>query len=155
MGAAGSSPEPSAAKQVHAEGLDLVVFNAHDGGQVLVRVFPRHARLAEDVRRVALAALGSSANDEELRANLERGLRAWYPRLTVRTREGLAMIDEHDRVWYVMRDGRVPPDPGKDRLFAALASARDRKADSEAVLARARELVEASDHSRGRKADHG
>src|SRR4051812_44789950 len=96
MAAAGTGPDLSASRQARAEG-DHVLLNGHDGEQVIIRVFPRQARLAEDVRRVALAARGSSADDEDLRANLERGLRAWYPHVTVRTREDLATFDERER----------------------------------------------------------
>ncbi len=108
---------------------------------IALRVFPADARFADDVRRVA-AALGSSEDDEALRRRLESMLRGWYPRATVHERTEFGAPSHSDRLWYVLRDGGVrAPNPRRERLLAALSTARDVTADADVVMDHARDLV--------------
>jgi hypothetical protein len=122
-------------------GVDHVEFTSPRRGRIIVRVFPPDRRLADDIRRVGLAVLGTSADDAGLRHNLETGLRGWYPRLTIHEQEDLASLLPEDRTWYAMRDGRVhQPDPRIDRLHAALANARDLTEEADSALDRSRTI---------------
>ena len=137
--------------------VDHVAFTGPEGARIVVRVFPQDRRLAEDIRRVGLAALGASADDAELRLRIERGLRGWYPRLSIHEQEQLASLLPHERTWYAMRDGRVhQADPRIDRLHAALATARDLTAEADSALGRSRaiqtEVVGGRPGRRGRHA---
>lgn len=108
---------------------------------IVIRVFPSDPRFAADVRRLA-GELEPRDDDESLRRQLEARLRGWYPRVTVHERTEFGAPSHSERLWYVLRDGAVrPPNPGRDRLHAALAAARDLTADSEAVMDHARDLV--------------
>jgi hypothetical protein len=118
-----------------------------DGASIRIRVFPSDPRFAEDVRRVAgeLASpdgLGPSDDDETARRLLESMLRGWYPRATVHERTEFGAPSHSERLWYVLRDGGVRPlNPRRERLHAALATARDLTAESEAVIDESRDLA--------------
>ena len=118
------------------------VLDGPGGASIFLRIFPEEARLAEDARRAA-EGLGDQASSlDELRAQLEKRLRAWYPRLAIRAREDLASLSQAEHVWYVLRDGRVHgPEPRLDRLHAAMATARDVKSDAARAIERARGTV--------------
>jgi hypothetical protein len=115
---------------------------------IIVRVFPEDRRLAEDARRVALAAAPDATDVDGLRQGTETGLRAWYPRAAIHVREDLAALNTVETLWYVMRDGRVHPDARRDRLHNALATARDVTAEATQALLRSRELVESPPRGR-------
>jgi hypothetical protein len=79
----------------------------------------------EDVDR-ALADLPREGTPAELRDRLLATLRPWYRAVEIAFQDELAQLEmQPTRIWYVYRDGRVlPPDERRERLYAALASAR-------------------------------
>ena len=119
------------------------------GTTVVVHVFPDDPRLLQDVRRTALAMQADVADAEGLRDAVERGLRPWYPRLTISERDDLARLNDPEHVWYVMRDGRVRrPREQIDRLYSALATARDTSEQASEALRRADAAIQTARHPR-------
>jgi hypothetical protein len=105
------------------------------GRTIVVHVFPDDVRLLEDVRRAALAMHLERPGEDDLRHAVEVALRPWYPRLTITCRQELARLSESEHVWYVLRDGRVrPPEERRDRLYSALAAARETSERSDQAL---------------------
>jgi hypothetical protein len=108
---------------------------------IAIRVFPADPRFADEVQRV-VDALAPSEDGAAVRRRIETELRRFYPRTTVHERTDFGAPDYADRLWYVLRDGRIrTPDPRIERLLSALAVARDVKADAVAAVDRAREVV--------------
>jgi hypothetical protein len=78
---------------------------------VSVNLQPFPARDEEFVRNAADAVASVSADvddDEELRAMVERRLRATYPNAVVRMQDELARIGGGAGTMYAYRDGHVP-----------------------------------------------
>ena len=119
-----------------------------DGSSIELRVFPDDPRLSRDVQRVAAARLVEDSGDRDrLRAAIERSLRAWYPSLAVHERTDFAAILPDDEVWYVLRDGHVGPhDERRDRLHAALSTARDVAAQADATLNHSQQVAAEVEH---------
>jgi hypothetical protein len=109
---------------------------------VTIRVFPAEQRLAKDVGRAVGQVAGSATDAEDLLVRLQNALRAWYPRMTIHERLEFGALDGAEPLWYALRDGRIhPDDPRKDRLHAALATARDMTEEASLNLDRARVLA--------------
>lgn len=114
-----------------------------DGERIAIQIFPHDRGFARDVAR-ALKAIGPSpASELDALASLRKVLRAWYPRLEIHPREALAGLAPHERLWYVLRDGRVRrADDQTNRLHAALSNARQTSADSDTAVAHARAALD-------------
>jgi hypothetical protein len=118
---------------------------------VVVRSFPHDERIAADVRRIALALSASVDSEAALRDRVERALRASYPRLVIRVRDELAGFDSHERVWYVIRDGRIhKPNRTLDRLYEAMGEARSTYDASVDLVGRAKASMEQASAPRRR-----
>ena len=110
---------------------------------ISIHAFPEDERLVQDVRRTALAMASEHASEPELRRRVEQSLRQWYPRLTISRREDFASLGPREHVWYVLRDGRVRrPQPAIDRMYTALADARETSAAWDSAMRRASEALE-------------
>jgi hypothetical protein len=95
-------------------------------GHLRLICFPTADRsFREDVDR-AIAGVPWEGTPAELRDRLLEALRTWYPAAEIAFQDELAQLEMQPiRIWYVYRDGRVlPPDERRERLYAALASAR-------------------------------
>ena len=113
-----------------------------DDVPILLHGFPTDQRFLRDIQRASLAVASTATTDAELRDLLQRALRAWYPRAEVRPREDLASVTRDERMWYVLRDGRVePPRERIDRMHAVLSDARATAADSERAIERAQAVL--------------
>jgi hypothetical protein len=136
------APRTTDRATAHAQAGATVSISTADGTTVVVRTFPEDPHVAADVLKVVSMIATPGSRPPQLLEELERGLRAWYPRMRIRPREELASLSQTEHVWYAMRDGRVhPPDSRLDRLHAAMATARDVTSDADHAIARARELV--------------
>jgi hypothetical protein len=123
------------------------------GGQVLLKAFPHDAGFFRDIRRAALAVQSSASTERELLELLQSALRAWYPRLEVRPRDDLAGLSEGDRLWYVMRDGRVSGGRDEaDRLYAVMSDARATTEETSLAVARAEAAIALASQPRSRRA---
>jgi len=121
-------------------------------GQVTIRAFPHDGRFLRDIRRAAVAVRGAAGTEGDFLDLLQRALRAWYPRVEIRPREGLAALAEEDRVWYVMREGKVrQPREQAERLYAALSDARATTAESDVAVERARAAMDFASQPRRRR----
>ena len=125
-------------------------------GRVTVRTFPHDGRFERDIRRAVLAVGNAASSEADLRELLQGALRAWYPRVEVRAREGLASLSEEDRVWYVMRDGQLhKAREQRDRLYAALSDARATTAESDVAVERAHATMAFASQPRARRGRTG
>lgn len=105
-----------------------------------LRVFPSSdADFRRDVER-ALLELPRDLADAELRDLLAGAMRPWYRSIEIVIQDELGHLSlDPTRTWYVYRDGRLrPPNARRDRLYAALASARRTREASVAALDDAR-----------------
>jgi hypothetical protein len=105
-----------------------------------VLVFPPDdVALRHEVDR-ALAEVVSTVPEPRQMAALTERLRTWYRSVQVRQREPLAGYDDDPtRVWYVYRDGRIrAKNEGLERLYGAMAVARDTYRSTERALQDAR-----------------
>jgi hypothetical protein len=108
-------------------------------GEVVLQPFPDDERFRRDIRRAVLAVRAGAASEAELWANLQRALQVWYPRLEIHVRDSLAGFREGDRIWYVLRDGRLRWNAEQsDRLYAALHDARATASESGLAMERAK-----------------
>ena len=74
-----------------------------------------------------------------LRDIVERRIRAAYKNARIHVQDELADLGMHEIVWYAYRDGRIrDADPSRERLYAAVASARRTIRESEAAIDHAR-----------------
>jgi hypothetical protein len=105
---------------------------------------------------MAVKRLSEDLPNDLARQELERDLRRWYRSLQIHDRDDLGGYpDDPSHVWYVYRDGRVRRgNPLRERLYAALATARSTRETTEhsiesarrtAVAAGFREAADASD----------
>jgi hypothetical protein len=111
-----------------------------DRSAVRVLVFPvDDAALRRDVE-AAMRQVGAEGTGVDRASALERRLRQWYRSLQVHQRDELGGYpDEAVTVWYVYRDGRIRrPNETRERLYAALAQARDTCGASAEAMERAR-----------------
>jgi len=102
--------------------------------------FPHNdAAFREDVER-ALERLSEEVPDEERRDRVLNDLRRLYRAVQIVAQNELAQHDSLAvRTWYVYRDGRIRrPDPDRERLYAALATARRTYDASQTAMADAR-----------------
>jgi hypothetical protein len=123
----------------------------NDRRNVRVLVFPAddlalRAEVESTLDRVS--ELGS--DDEQIDA-LTSGLRPWYRSVTVHVRDDFGGYDgEAVPTWYVYRDGRVRPrNEQLDRLYHALAVARDTCRSSVTALESARSVAHAAGYREG------
>ena len=78
-----------------------------EGARITVHAFPNDARFIRDIATVLDEQAFSGDSAEGLPDRVRQALRAWYPQLEIRVRDDLASLSDLDRVWYVLRDGRV------------------------------------------------
>lgn len=99
----------------------------------------------EDVER-AREHLPTEGTPNERRDRMLAELRHWYRAVEIVFQDELAQLDLHPlTTWYVYRDGRVrPEDDRRERLYAAMASARRTCDASRTVLADARVVARAA-----------
>jgi hypothetical protein len=105
-------------------------------GHIRLHVYPAaDATLKADVER-EFASLPGGVPDAALRELLLERLRPWYRLIEVVIQEDLAHLSvDPTRTWYIYRDGRIrTPNRQRDRLYAALASARQSVDESGHVL---------------------
>ncbi len=105
-------------------------------GHIRLHVYPAaDATLKADVER-EFASLPGGVPDAALRELLLERLRPWYRLIEIVIQEDLAHLSvDPTRTWYIYRDGRIrTPNRQRDRLYAALASARQAVDESGHVL---------------------
>ncbi len=74
-----------------------------------------------------------------LRDVVERRIRAAYRNARIHVQDELADLGMQEIVWYAYRDGRIRgSDPSRERLYAAVASARRTVRESETAIDHAR-----------------
>jgi hypothetical protein len=111
-----------------------------------LRCFPTgDATFREDVERAALT-LAEDLSPQERMAGLVERLRPWYRSVEIVPQDELAQFDHFPNdVWYLFRDGRVRmSNERRDRLYAALASARQTLAASQVAMSDAFEAARAA-----------
>jgi hypothetical protein len=114
-----------------------------DGTRIAVHVFPKSGRLRDEARRLALELASTADTEVALRKLVEQALRLWYPRVTIGVRDDLAGFERHERVWYVMRDGRIHrPNELLDRFYGAMSEARDTYDETTHIMEWARVVME-------------
>jgi hypothetical protein len=98
----------------------------------------------------AVKRLPDRQSEDEWRRQLVDELRQWYPAVEIVPQDTLAQLElQRIRVWYVYRDGRVRPiDDRRERLYAALASARRTFDASREIIDDARTVARAAGHER-------
>jgi hypothetical protein len=113
------------------------------------------ANFRDDVQR-ALSHLSETQTDDERRRQLLAELRPLYRPVEVVPQDEFAHLDlQPIRIWYVYRDGRVRPvDDQRERLYAALASARRTCDQSREVLSDALSVARAAGYPDPEPADH-
>jgi hypothetical protein len=105
-------------------------------GHIRLHVYPAaDSTLKTDVER-EFASLPGGVPDAALRELLLQRLRPWYRLIEIVIQEDLAHLSvDPTRTWYIYRDGRIrTPNRRRDRLYAALASARQSVDESGHVL---------------------
>ena len=109
-----------------------------DRRPIVVRSFPANDRDFADATGAAI----EDAQPEDpvtLRDVVERRVRGSYPNARIQVQDELADLSMQDVVWYAYRDGRIrDADPVRERLYAAVASARRTIRESEAAIDHAR-----------------
>jgi hypothetical protein len=109
-----------------------------DDRPIVVRSFPANDRDFADATGDAIRD-AQPADPATLRDVVERRLRASYRNARIQARDELANLGMQEVVWYAYRDGRVrDTDPARERLYAAVATARRTIRDSEAAIEHAR-----------------
>ena len=123
-----------------------------DGDRVAIQLFPREPSFSRDVGRALKGIEASPASESQALISLRDALRAWYPRLEIQPRNELAGLAPHDRVWYVLRDGRVGrANDQTNRLHAALSKARETSEESDTAVERARAALDFASQPRSRQ----
>jgi hypothetical protein len=117
-----------------------------------VLVFP-----ADDVElrrevEATVAALPPGLSESAMLSTVQRRLRRWYRAVQVRPRDSLAGYDDDPtRVWYVYRDGRIRArNAALERLYRAMAVARETERATERVLDSARDVSRYASYRRQR-----
>ena len=121
-----------------------------DRSNLRVLVFPADdVALIHEVRATMARVPQNLPETAQIRA-VEQELRRWYRTLQIRPRETLAGYDDDPvRVWYVYRDGRIRARKAElERLYRAMATARETERESELAIETARRLVEKALHPR-------
>ena len=116
----------------------------HDRRNVRVLVFPADdAALRGEVEHT-LDRLPEGGSDDQQVETLRAELRPWYRSLSVHVRDSFGGYDgDPVPTWYVYRDGRVRrPDARLERLYRAIAVARETCRSSETAIATSLSVAE-------------
>jgi hypothetical protein len=119
------------------------VMNDRDVPPVVVRCFPSADHAFARAAHEALETIqGRSGARATLQAAVDGELRTIYPNSRIVAQDVMATIGQPVVIWYAYRDGRVrKPDPRRDRIYAAVATARDTVKDSRAVMDNSRSIA--------------
>lgn len=118
--------------------LALTMPRTNDRRPIVVRSFPASDREFADATGAAIHE-AKPADPATLRDVVEGRVRASYPNARIHAQDELADLSMQEAVWYAYRDGRIrAADPGRERLYAAVATARRTVRDSEAAIDHAR-----------------
>lgn len=102
----------------------------------------RAARAASEGGAAPTERTQRSSEDADattLRDVVERRIRAAYRNARIHVQDELADLGMQEVVWYAYRDGRIrDSDPSRERLYAAVASARRTVRESETAIDHAR-----------------
>lgn len=105
---------------------------------IVVRSFPASDRDFADATGVAIQD-AEPADAATLRDVVERRVRGAYPNARIQAQDELADLSMQEVVWYAYRDGRIrEADPARERLYAAVGTARRTIRDSQAAIEHAR-----------------
>jgi len=99
------------------------------------------AERAEEAGRTARAESAERPDPPAttLHEVVERRIRAAYRNARIHVQDELADLGMQEIVWYAYRDGRIrDPDPSRERLYAAVASARRTVRESKTAIDHAR-----------------
>ena len=109
-----------------------------DHRPIVVRSFPANDRDFADATAAAIQA-APPADAATLRDVVERRVRSSYPNARIQVQDELAGLSVQEVVWYAYRDGRIrDADPARERLYAAVATARRTIRESKAAIEHAR-----------------
>jgi hypothetical protein len=121
--------------ETHQARTGVLVLAAPEGRAIRVHLFPGDGHLARDVRLAWTRLVPDRADAETFRRDLEAGLRAWYPLLSIHRQDQLAAVEADDQVWYIFRDGTLRlTKPWRNALHTALAEARDTRTTVEKTI---------------------
>jgi hypothetical protein len=109
-----------------------------------LRIFPSRDQAFRGEVQAAVDHLTSAATDDEAPDphDLVSLVHGHYPNVSVTSRDEFGSVGSPRAVWYVFRDKRVRPDNWRrERLYAALARAREVLTDSSMAVGRSKSSI--------------